>query len=145
MNAAPTGLLLAALLALPAAQAADAPAPGEVLPLAQSDSGRRLTLPVGAIVRVALDSNPSTGADWQRRDAFAGVLRSVPCEGVRRRPLVVPGEPAPPVGTSVDVVYCFEATAPGKAWLYLAYGRVWNAEAPPWQVFAIDVEVVPAP
>lgn len=138
-------LLLAALLALPAARAADAPATGDVLVLTQSDNGRRLALPVGAIVRFELESNPSTGADWQRRDDFGAVLRSVPCEGIRRRPLVVAGEPAPPVGTAVDVVYCFQATAPGKAYLYLAYGRAWDADAPAWQSLALEVDVAPAP
>ena len=145
MKAAAPALLLSTLLVLPAARAGDARATGEPLRLAQADSGRELALPVGARLRVALDSNPSTGADWQRRDGFAGVLRSVPCEGERRRPLVVAGEPAPPVGSPVDVVYCFEATAPGKAWLYLAYGRVWQAEAPPWQTFRLEIDVVPAP
>lgn len=137
--------LVTALLVLPAARAADAPAAGEVLVLTQSDSGRRLALPVGAIVRFELESNPSTGAEWQRRDDFGAVLRSVPCEGIRRRPLVVAGEPAPPVGASVDVVYCFQAAAPGKAYLYLAYGRVWDADAPAWQSLSLEVDVAPAP
>lgn len=145
MKTIPACLLFAALLAPPAAWAADAPAPGEVLQLTRADSGRQLTLPVGAVVRFALESNPSTGAEWQRRDDFGDVLRSVPCEGVRRRPLVVAGEPAPPVGSPVDVVYCFEAVAPGKAYLYLAYGRVWDADAPAWQSLALEVDVVPAP
>ncbi|ODS63880.1 MAG: hypothetical protein ABS41_04320 [Arenimonas sp. SCN 70-307] len=137
--------LVTALLVLPAARAADAPAAGEVLVLTQSDSGRRLALPVGAIVRFELESNPSTGAEWQRRDPFGDVLRSVPCEGVRRRPLVVAGEPAPPVGSPVDVVYCFKAVAPGKAYLHLAYGRPWDTEAPAWKILALEIDVVPAP
>lgn len=145
MKTTPTTLLLASLLALPAVRAADAPVAGDVMVLTQSDNGRRLALPVGALLRFELESNPSTGADWQRRDAFGDVLRSVPCEGVRRRPLVVAGEPAPPVGTPVDVVYCFQAAAPGKAYLYLAYGRVWDADAPAWQSLALEVDVVPAP
>lgn len=138
-------LLLPALWAMPAAHASDASVAGDVLVLTQSDNGRRLALPVGAVVRFELESNPSTGADWQRRDDFGDVLRSVPCEGIRRRPLVVAGEPAPPVGTPVDVVYCFQAAAPGKAYLYLAYGRVWDADAPAWQSLALEVDVTPAP
>lgn len=137
MKSVASCLLLAALLAPVPARA------GDVVSLTQADSGRQLTLPVGTRLRVALDANPSTGAGWQRRDGFGGVLRSVPCEGERRQPLVVPGEPAPPVGSSVDVAYCFEAAAPGKAYLYLAYGRVWQAEAPPWETFRFEVDVVP--
>mgnify|MGYP005759681535 CR=1 FL=1 len=145
MRAGARCLLLAALLAPAAARAGEVPDPGQWQRLTQADDGRRLTLPVGAVLRVALDANPSTGADWQRRDGFGGVLRSVPCEGERRRPLVVAGEPAPPVGTSVDVAYCFQAVAPGKAYLTLAYGRVWQAEAPPWRSFRLEIDVVPAP
>lgn len=145
MNTVAPCLLLAALLVLPAALAADAPQAGDVLPLTQADSGRRMALPVGAVLRFALEANPSTGADWQRRDPFGDVLRSVPCEGVRRRPLVVAGEPAPPVGSPVDVVYCFKAVAPGKAYLHLAYGRPWDTEAPAWKTLALEIDVVPAP
>lgn len=145
MRSAAPCLLLATLLAMPAAKAADAPELGEVVVLTQADNGRRLALPVGTVVRFELEANPSTGAEWQRRDDFGAVLRSVPCEGVRRQPLVVPGEPTPPVGTPVDVVYCFQAAGPGKAYLYLAYGRVWDADAPAWQSLALEVDVTPAP
>lgn len=109
-----------------------------------SDSGRAMAVPVGAVVRVDLDANYSTGAEWQRRDAFGAVLASVPCEGLTREPLVKAGEPAPPVGTGSTARYCFRAAKPGRAFLYLFYGRAWQPEATPQASFTLDVTVTPA-
>lgn len=114
------------------------------LRLFAADSDRAVTLSVGAVLRVDLDANYSTGAEWRRRDAFGEVLASVPCEGIVREPLVKPGEPAPPVGTGTIASYCFRAATPGRAFLYLFYGRAWTPEAPAWGHFGLDVTVTPA-
>lgn len=127
----------------PIAVRADQPA-ASPLRLFAADSGRTMTLPVGTVLRMDLDANYSTGAEWQRRDAFGAVLESVPCEGIVREPLVKRGEPAPPVGTGSTAHYCFRAAAPGRAFLYLFYGRAWDAEGVPWANFRLDVTVTPA-
>lgn len=114
------------------------------LRLFAADSNRRMTLPVGTVLRVDLDANYSTGAEWQRRDAFGAVLESVPCAGIVREPLVKRGEPAPPVGTGTTASYCFRAATAGRAYLYLFYGRAWTPEAPAWDQFVLDVTVTPA-
>lgn len=114
------------------------------LRLVAADSGRAMTLPVGAVLRVELDANYSTGSEWQRRDAFGAVLDSVPCEGLVREPLVKAGEPAPPVGTGSLARYCFRAAAPGRAFLYLFYGRAWQPDSSPLGSFNLDVTVTPA-
>lgn len=164
MNARLSGLgavLLAAAMPAGIATAADlAPAanpasPATVVPAADAtaasplrlfaaDSDRTLVLEVGAVLRVDLDANYSTGAEWQRRDAFGAVLDSVPCEGLVREPLVKAGEPAPPVGTGSTARYCFRAAAPGRAFLYLFYGRAWQPDATPQGRFTLDVTVTPA-
>jgi predicted secreted protein len=149
---------LAALAAASAASAVHGASPSPVdaarpaeegtsaspLRLAEADRGRAMTLPVGTVLRVDLDANYSTGAEWQRRDAFGTVLASVPCEGIVRAPLVKRGEPAPPVGTGTTARYCFRAAAPGRAYLYLFYGRAWTPDAPAWNHFTLDVTVTPA-
>ncbi|HEU0153224.1 MAG TPA: protease inhibitor I42 family protein [Arenimonas sp.] len=126
--------------------AAEAPAAAAATPLrlAISDSGRAMALPVGTVLRVDLDANYSTGAEWQRRDAFGAVFESVPCEGIVREPLVKPGEPAPPVGTGTMASFCFRAAAPGRAFFYLFYGRAWDPESTAWSHFTLDVTVTPA-
>lgn len=150
-GAIPAGSLAAGALApgappappatvVPAAEATAA----SPLRLSAADSDRTLTLEVGAVLRVDLDANYSTGAEWQRRDAFGAVLDSVPCEGLVREPLVKAGEPAPPVGTGSTARYCFRAAAPGRAFLYLFYGRAWQPEATPQDRFILDVTVTPA-
>ena len=121
-----------------------APAAATPLRLAAADDESRLELPVGAVVRVDLDANYSTGAEWQRRDAFGAVLESVPCEGIVREPLVKRGEPAPPVGTGTTARFCFRAAAPGRAFLYLFYGRAWDPASTAWSRFNLDVTVTPA-
>ena len=98
----------------------------------------------GTVLRMDLDANYSTGAEWQRRDAFGAVLESVPCEGIVREPLVKAGEPAPPVGTGSTARYCFRAAKPGRAFLYLFYGRAWQPEATPQDSFTLHVTVTPA-
>lgn len=120
------------------ASAADAP-----MPLAAPDDDRAMTLAVGTVLHVDLDANYSTGAEWQRRDGFGDVLESVPCEGIVREPLVKPGE-APPVGTGTTASFCFRAAAPGRAFLYLFYGRAWETDGTPWDKFRLDVTVIPA-
>jgi len=153
MNARSTGLggSLAALVAaaIPAGSPATAVPAAEAtaaspLRLFAADSGRAMTLPVGAVLRVDLDANYSTGSEWQRRDAFGAVLDSVPCEGLVREPLVKAGEPAPPVGTGSTARYCFRAAAPGRAFLYLFYGRAWQPESSALGSFNLDVTVTPA-
>lgn len=114
------------------------------LRLSAAESGRAMRLPVGTVLRVELDANYSTGSEWQRRDAFGAVLDSVPCEGLVREPLVKAGEPAPPVGTGSTARYCFRAAAPGRAFLYLFYGRAWQPESSPLGSFSLDVTVTPA-
>lgn len=114
------------------------------LRLVAADSGRAMTLPPGAVLRVDLAANYSTGAEWQRRDPFGAVLESVPCEGIVREPLVTPGEPAPAVGAGTTASYCFRAASTGRAYLYLFYGRAWTPEAPAWSHFTLDVTVTPA-
>jgi predicted secreted protein len=121
-----------------------APAAASPLRLSAADDESRHALTVGTVLRVDLDANYSTGYEWQRRDAFGDVLESVPCEGIRREPLVTPGEPAPPVGTGSTASYCFRAAAPGRAFLYLFYGRAWDAEGIPFANFRLDVTVAPA-
>lgn len=128
----------------PAAPTASTYTAANPMRLFAADSGRTLTLPVGTVLRVDLDANYSTGAEWQRRDAFGKGLASVPCEGIVREPLVKAGEPAPPVGTGSTARYCFHAAAPGRAWLYLFYGRAWQPDSPPQDTFTLDVTVTPA-
>lgn len=126
------------------AVSADQATSASPLRLFAADSGRTMTLPVGTVLRMDLDANYSTGAEWQRRDAFGAVLASVPCEGIVREPLVKAGEPAPPVGTGSTAHYCFRAAAPGRAFLYLFYGRAWDDGGVPWANFRLDVTVTPA-
>lgn len=131
-------------LALASGAAVAAKPSDDPLRLSAADSARVLALPVGTVLRVDLDANYSTGAEWQRRDAFGAVLESWPCEGIVREPLVKPGE-SPPVGTGTTASYCFRAAGPGRAFLYLFYGRAWEPAAPAMSHFTLDVTVTPAP
>jgi heat shock protein HslJ/predicted secreted protein len=99
------------------------------LRLTASDSGDTIELDrPGAIVEIALESNPSTGYSWQIINGDSTTLMLV-------RELFESGEEGLQGEPGVQRLF-FEAQAPGTTHLKLGYMRVWES-LPPLQTFDI--------
>lgn len=99
------------------------------LRLTSTDSGDTIELDrPGAIVEIALESNPSTGYSWQIIDSDSTTLMLV-------RELFEPGDEEMPGAPGIQRLF-FEARAPGTTHLKLGYMRVWES-LPPLQIFDI--------
>jgi len=99
------------------------------LRLRASDSGDTIELDrPGAIVEIALESNPSTGYSWQIIASDSTTLMLV-------RELFEPGEEGMTGAPGIQRFF-FEARAPGTTRLKLGYMRAWES-LPPLQTFDI--------
>lgn len=107
---------------------------GNVL-LANTDSGKSLTLPQGQTLELQLRSNPGTGYSWQLAGA-GEVLR-------QQGPMVFMPDPhdAMTVGSGGTEVWRLRAVKPGRQTLRLEYRRPWEKDAPAAETFTCDITV----
>ena len=102
------------------------------------NNGKIVHAQVGNLVRITLESNPSTGYNWELRDFAYGPARFHASDLVARQ------EGANMLfGAPGDTVITLQAVEPGTQKIQLVYRRPWE---PPDQVaasFAFQLEVAP--
>jgi inhibitor of cysteine peptidase len=82
------------------------------------DSGRTVTLPWSKVVRITLESNPSTGYDWYVTDLD---------ETMVEEPEKIQEEPSSAKrGAPIMETFVIKGKKPGQTHLKLAYFRVWE-------------------
>jgi predicted secreted protein len=101
------------------------------------DNGKIVQAQVGNLVRIVLESNVTTGYNWELRDFEYGAARFHASDLVARKGgNVLFGAPG-------DTVITLQAVEPGTQKIHLVYRRPWE---PPDQVaasFAFQLEVAP--
>ena len=111
---------------------------GLIVRLDADDNGSTLSIPVGGRIVVSLASNPTTGYDWELMELDAAVVESTDVSYVP--------DPAPPgwVGGGGTAVWQFTALAEGETALRLEYGRDFEPEEDPADVFETTITVTAA-
>lgn len=121
-------------------EAARPPVTGTINVTAKENS-QTVKAAVGNLVRISLESNPSTGFNWELRDFEFGAADFYSSDLVARKTgNVLFGAPG-------DTVITLQAIKPGKQDIKLVYRRQWE---PPDQVaatftFTLEVSDTPAP
>lgn len=111
-----------------------ATAPGTKV-LTSKDSGRTVTVPVGAMVEVELAANPTTGYDWEPVSGAGPALKLVRSSYTRN--------PAPQdyAGVGGTETFRFHAEKAGQEVVQLNYVRPWEKNAPPAETVRFTVAV----
>ena len=96
-------------------------------------NGQSVSLKAGDQLVISLESNPTTGFDWELLTLDESVLKLV-------------GEPAfktdsKLVGASGVKTYTFEAQGSGTAAIKLIYHRSWETDVPPEKEFNLSIDV----
>jgi inhibitor of cysteine peptidase len=96
-------------------------------------NGQSVSLKAGDQLVLSLESNPTTGFDWELLEYDETVLKLI-------------GEPtfdsdSKLVGAGGIKTYTLEAQGSGKATIKLVYHRSWETDVPPEKEFDIVVEV----
>lgn len=134
MTRATRMLLLAALgLALSTATAGCASEPPAPLELNMEDSGSDQTLAVGQELRIALDSNPTTGYMWSVDGAIPEQLSQTGDSEFT--------ESSTAIGAGGIETWAFKAKSSGEGKLKLKYWRSFEPTATPAKTFDIGVTV----
>ncbi|MBC7247516.1 MAG: protease inhibitor I42 family protein [Actinobacteria bacterium] len=87
---------------------------------------------------IVLESNPTTGYQWQLAEPLDGEILSLVSATFESKG---GGEGEERVGAPGEEVWTFEAVGPGKAEITLAYARPWEKEAAPEETKTFHVEV----
>ena len=109
--------------------------------LHENNSGAKATIPNGTLVKVILETNPSTGFSWNWKcsDESSDVLVFQDKNGgdsSYRLPSTshLPGAPS-------KQSWSFLATHPGETVFTFSYGRSWIKEASPLKTIQFDITV----
>jgi predicted secreted protein len=105
------------------------------LEVTAADNGKTVKASVGNLVRITLESNPSTGYNWELRDFDYGAADFYSSDVVARKGGNVF------VGAPGNTVITLQAVKPGSQQITLVYRRPW---VPPDQVaatFSFNLEV----
>ncbi len=97
------------------------------------DNGRRIGVPIGGRLTVALRANYSTGYSWTVASSGEPVIRQVG-EAVFE-------EDSHAAGAGGTVTFEFRAERAGVASLRLVYGRSWEKDKAPADTFALTIAV----
>ena len=109
------------------------PLPGPTLSLDADDSGSDVTLEVGQRMDVYLDSNASTGFEWELAELDTSVLEHTSTSF--RSGCVIPMP-----GCGGTDKWTFTAVSPGTTPLRMIYHRTWEEEEPA-ETFELNVTV----
>jgi predicted secreted protein len=111
----------------------------DTISITAKENGRTVKAAVGNLIRITLESNPSTGFNWELRDFEFGAAIFYSSDLVARQAgNVLFGAPG-------DTVITLQAVKPGRQNITLVYRRQWE---PPDQVaatFTFTLEVTPTP
>jgi len=104
--------------------------------LGKDDSGREITLKVGEKFQVTLESNPTTGYQWDVDDVDESVLK-------QQGDSSYSAETSNPniVGSGGEETFTFEAVGTGNTTLKLVYHRPWEEGVEPVEIFTLRVVV----
>jgi inhibitor of cysteine peptidase len=102
----------------------------------QSDStNKTVSLIVGEVLSVTLDSNPTTGYKWEMTEAPDASVLSF--SGTRFE-----APKSAPAGAGGKEVWEFKAERAGKTSFTLEYRRSWESNAVPAKKFSLTVNVI---
>jgi inhibitor of cysteine peptidase len=100
-----------------------------------ANKGQAVKAEVGNLVRVTLESNPSTGYNWELRDFDYGAADFYGSDVVARKGGNVL------VGAPGDTVITLQAVKPGLQTITLVYRRPWEAPDQVAATFSFQLEV----
>ncbi|MBI4673171.1 MAG: protease inhibitor I42 family protein [Chloroflexi bacterium] len=105
--------------------------------LTETDNGSKLTLHVGDVLNLALDSNPSTGYSWHLTQNDEQVLLPL------GEPQFTLGNQTPMPGAGGTETFQFKAVGKGQTTLTLVYMRPWEKDTTPTpqNTFSVTVTV----
>jgi len=116
----------------------DAPEPPPVsgtVEVTAKDNGKIVSAAVGNLVRITLESNPSTGYNWELRDFDYGAAIFHSSDLVARKTgNVLMGAPG-------DTVIVLQAVAPGSQQITAVYRRPWEPADQVAATFSFTLEV----
>ena len=108
----------------------------ETVDVNEADNGGQIELELGKLLVVTLESNPSTGYQWELVENNDSVLKQFGQKEYK------PPETSNPrvVGAGGWEIFRFKAISAGQTTLELVYHRSWE-DAEPLKTFSIQVEV----
>lgn len=101
--------------------------------IGDTDDGRQVALEVGQTLVLSLDSNPTTGYQWEITELDEGILKQTGHEYEADQPVLV--------GSGGKEVWRFQAQSSGSTTLSLGYRRSWEEGVEPIQTFSVEVVV----
>ena len=101
--------------------------------LGADDAGRQIELAVGEKMLVTLDSNPTTGYQWEVAEIDEAVLKQQGTE--------YDADSSQLVGSGGEETFTFEAVGAGETTLTLIYHRPWEEGVEPAETFSVTVVV----
>jgi inhibitor of cysteine peptidase len=110
--------------------------PSEVR-LGAGNDGEQVEIKEGQFLVITLESNPTTGYQWEVIEVDALVLKQ---QGEATFEMADSGEPPPP-GTGGTETFRFEVVGAGQTSLELIYHRPWEKDVEPLATFSIRVVV----
>lgn len=122
--------------------AREAPAVTGTVNVTAKDNGQSVRAPVGHLIRITLESNPSTGYNWELRGFDYGAAELQGSDIVARQSGNVL------VGAPADTVITLQAVRPGTQDIELVYRRPWEPADQVAATFRFRLEVpggAPAP
>jgi inhibitor of cysteine peptidase len=97
----------------------------------------QVTLEIGQVFAVTLESNPSTGYGWEWVASPDSIVEQVGEPEFKPRET---GDP-PLVGAGGWQVFTFQAAHPGQTTLTFVYRRPWEEDIEPLKTFSLHVVV----
>jgi predicted secreted protein len=116
------------------------PSSGNFVDVDGKSNGRTIEAHTGDIIRITLESNITTGYDWQNADKVdQDILK------LDKNDYVSDPNPEELDGVGGKTVIVYRALKPGKARIDLAYMRAWEPDADDIEKFSMTVEVLDRP
>lgn len=106
----------------------------------EKSNGKTIEVHTGDLIRITLESNITTGYDWQNADKVDGDILKLD-----RNDYVSDPNPEELDGIGGKTVIVYRALKPGKANIDLAYMRSWEPDADDMEKFSVTVEVLDRP
>ena len=105
---------------------------GEVK-IGDTDDGGQVPLEVGQTLVLSLDSNPTTGYQWEITELDEAILKQTGHEYEADQPVLI--------GSGGKEVWRFQAQSSGSTTLSLGYKRSWEEGIEPIQTYSVEVAV----
>ncbi|KPK37404.1 MAG: hypothetical protein AMJ65_14630 [Phycisphaerae bacterium SG8_4] len=109
----------------------------ETVEVSEDNDCGQIELELGKLLVVTLESNPSTGYQWELIESNESILKQFGQSEYK------PSETsdAPIVGTGGREIFRFKAISSGQMTLQLVYRRPWEEGAEPLKTFSLQVVV----